>query len=327
MAASLQGAELWRPRRLGDRGERAFGSVRELLSRNWEEADGFVLVMAAGIVVRAVSPLLRSKAEDPAVVVLDEEGRHVVSLLSGHLGGANRLAEEVAEATGGEAVITTATDCRNLPGFDSLAREKGLQVEDLTRLREIHTALLEGREVAVLDPEGILEDALSDLYEAGLLVRAPEGAALPEGAPGVFVGRRPPPGPWLVLSPKRPLVCGVGCHKGTRADEILSAVDEALRDVGFSKEDLDALATLDFKAEEPGLLEAASRLEVRLLSVPKSKAEAVSVPTPSERVEAHVGIRSVAEASALLGAGRGAKLVSPKRRFRNVTVAIARRRR
>ena len=96
----------------------------------WSKHDALVCVMATGIVVRHIAPLIRHKTVDPAVVVLDEKGGFVISLLSGHLGGANRLAQRIACITGGQAVITTASDVRGSPSIDLIAREAGLEVEN-----------------------------------------------------------------------------------------------------------------------------------------------------------------------------------------------------
>ena len=103
-----------------------------------------VFIAAAGIVVRAIAPHLRSKRVDPAVVALDQRGKHVVSLLSGHLGGANRLAEEVAAITGGVPVVTTATDTEGVVSIDLLAEEKGLVLSNPEAVKGVNMALLQG---------------------------------------------------------------------------------------------------------------------------------------------------------------------------------------
>ena len=111
--------------------------LKTLITSLWKGYDGFVFVMATGIAVRMIAPLLESKETDPAVVVMDDAGRFAVSLLSGHLGGGNELAERCAFVTGARAVITTATDANNLPSFDMLAKEQGWGIDDISRVKPV----------------------------------------------------------------------------------------------------------------------------------------------------------------------------------------------
>ena len=145
--------------------------------------------MAAGIVVRGIAPYLQGKESDPAVVVVDEAGQFAISLLSGHLGGANELARRVAKVLGGTAVITTATDVHGLPALDVLAAAHGLIIENLAGVRPIHMALLGGRPVRVVDPEGFLSGELSAYPE--LFSLEPDlDRALTGPGPTVYVGFR-----------------------------------------------------------------------------------------------------------------------------------------
>src|SRR6185369_17985143 len=128
--------------------------LKDLIAGIWKRYDGFVLIMATGIVVRLVAPLLESKETDPAVVVMDDAGRFAIALLSGHLGGANELAERCAFVSGARAVITTATDANDLPSFDMLAKEQGWAIDDISRVKVLNRLLLNNEEIAVVDPGG-----------------------------------------------------------------------------------------------------------------------------------------------------------------------------
>ena len=195
------------------------------LSQAFREAfagsDNLVCVMAAGIVVRGIAPYLKGKDTDPAVVVVDEAGQFAVSLFSGHLGGANDLARHVAQLLGGTPVITTATDVQGLPALDVLAVEHGLIIENLAGVRPVHMALLEGRPVRLVDPEGFLSGELSAY--SGIIPLEPDlDRALTIPGPTVYVGfrERPWPPEWLRLRPRN-LVAGMGCHKGTPGENWL----------------------------------------------------------------------------------------------------------
>ena len=170
-------------------GDLIFHKLAQVFQEAFAGNDNLVCVMAAGIVVRGISPYLKGKDTDPAVVVVDEAGRFAVSLLSGHLGGANELARGVAQVLGGTPVITTATDVHGLPALDVLAAAHGLAIENLAGVRLIHMALLAGRPVRLVDPEGFLSGELSAYPE--LFRFEPDlDRALAGPGPTVYVGFR-----------------------------------------------------------------------------------------------------------------------------------------
>ena len=197
--------------------------MKDLIASLWKKYDGFVLIMATGIVVRMIAPLLESKETDPAVVVMDDAGRFAISLLSGHLGGANELAERCAFASGARAVITTATDANDLPSFDMLAKEQGWVIDDISRVKTLNTLLLDDEEIAVVDPTGQTRMLAAWPGEDHLLRNLCRGRG--STARGfLFVTNRhlPPqttPEQLLILRPRN-LVLGIGCNRGTPADEI-----------------------------------------------------------------------------------------------------------
>ncbi len=323
LCQALEGAECWLPGSRAVPEARIFESLAPVFAEAFAEGESLVCIMAAGIVVRLVAPLLQGKDRDPAVVVVDEEGRFAVSLLGGHLGGANRLAHRVAEALGGTAVITTATDVQGLPALDLLAAQNGLAIENLEGVRAISMALLSGKPVRLVDPEGRLTGALKGYGHFFQQESELSKALRANPQPTVYVGweeRSWPPG-WLLLRP-RSLVAGVGCHKGTPAEEILGFLQEVFRQAGLSLLSLKALATIAAKKEEPGLKEAARRLKVELLWFTPEELEKVPVPSPSARVSRHVGTGSVSEAAAVRAAQ--GELLVPKQKRANLTVAVAR---
>ncbi len=326
-----------------------FDRIGEALSGIWREVDGLVCVMATGIVVRHVAPLLEHKATDPAVVVLDEKGHYVISLLSGHLGGANALAREVAAITGGQAVITTASDVRERPSLDLIAREKGLQVENLEVLSRVAGSILDDESFWVFDPYGIISRELEGLNGAVFLPEAPrslrdvelflsrhqagrQNLDSPESPPdqsppdlaGVWASEKNPPGDLLcVILRPRNLVVGVGCNRGTPAGEIWGLMESVFGREGLSVLSIRNLASIDIKCDEKGLLEVAERLEKPLNFYSSGELAAVQVPNPSDTVAKYVGAQSVCEATALLSANTRNLLVT-KEKTKNVTLAVAR---
>ncbi|MGI5453735.1 precorrin-3B C(17)-methyltransferase [Streptomyces sp. CA-249302] len=267
------------------------GPVGDAVRAAFAECEQLVCFLATGAVVRLVAPLLGDKATDPGVVCVDEGGRFAVSLVGGHGGGANELAGEVGELLGATPVVTTATDAVGVPGLDTL----GMPVEG--DVAGVSRALLDGEPVA-LDAE--LAWPLPPLRvstEGSYVIRVSD--RLVEPAPHEVVLRPPS------------LVVGVGASKGAPVDEVLELVEDALRDAGLSPKSLAELATVDAKAGEPGIVEAADRLGVPLVTYSAEELAKVEVPNPSDAPLAAVGTPSVAEASALV---RGGELLVPKRK-------------
>ncbi len=324
LCRELPGACCWLPRGLAgeDPEVRAFGQLAPVFREAFARRENLVCIMAAGIVVRSLAPHLRGKDADPAVVVVDEAGQFAISLLSGHLGGANDLARQVAQILGGTPVITTATDVQGLPALDSLAAARGLLIENLAAVRPVHMALLSGEKIRVVDPDGYLADLIKE--NPDLWVRANDlDRALTTEEPSVYVGfrERAWPPEWLVLRPKN-LVAGMGCHKGTPAREILEFIRETFRQAGLALASLKALATIEAKKEEPGLRQAAAGLGVEFIWFTKDELQQITVPHPSRQAARHVGVASVSEAAALRAAG--GELVLAKVKGVNATLAVAR---
>lgn len=308
LTLALPEATLFLPQGLADpvAGEEASPGLTPALAANFGQFGGHVIFAAAGIVVRVLAPLLRHKAQDPAVVVVNQAGSFAVSLLSGHLGGANALARRVAEVLGGQAVITTATDSAGLPSLEMLAGELGFRVENLAALAKVSMALLEGQQPAVCDPAGWLWPTLQGRWPGLFSLLEPDQADQAGGQPLIWVGHsllEPRPS-WLVLrSPA--LWAGIGCNRGTNADEMESL-----------------LRRVQAKSDEPGLLELAARLGLPLIFFSAEELALVEVPNPSATVARHMGVASVCEAAALL-AGKSRRLLVSKQKSQNATLALA----
>ena len=137
-----------------------FRSLSGTLEKIFHQYTGHIFIMSTGIVVRVIAPLIRHKTEDPAVVVVDDRGIHAISLLSGHLGGANALTLKIADIIGADPVITTATDVNKVPAIDVLAREKSLFIENPAVIKTVNMALLKGERIQVHDPFSFLAKCL-----------------------------------------------------------------------------------------------------------------------------------------------------------------------
>lgn len=145
------------------------GEFTAVLENNWNKFDAHIFIMATGIVVRKIAKLLKHKTVDPAVVVCDEKGNYAISLLSGHIGGANRLAEKVAVILNGKAVITTATDVQGIMAFDELAAINAWEVKNPENIKVLNTMLLEAKSIAVILPENIFNKHYAERKNVFLL--------------------------------------------------------------------------------------------------------------------------------------------------------------
>jgi cobalt-precorrin 5A hydrolase len=295
-----------------------------LIPELWSQFKALVFIMATGIVVRQIAPLLKHKTVDPAVVVLDERGKYVISLVSGHLGGANGLAEVIARITEGQAVITTASEVQDRPALDLIAQELGLGMENPEMLSAVARSLLEDEPVWVYDPEGWLRPPFEGALNITWLDEKAVASDHDTRGVGIWVSEYlAPTGLQCLLLRPRNLVVGVGCNRGSPAEEILDLLRTVFDRERLSLLSIRNLASIDVKSDEKGILEAARLLGRPVHFYSPQHLEKVAVPNPSPVVLAHVGVESVCEASALLSA-QNSELLMAKQKTVNVTLAIAR---
>jgi cobalt-precorrin 5A hydrolase len=307
-----------------------FQKLGETLTNQFERYSGHVFIMSTGIVVRLIAPLIQHKTEDPAVVVVDDGGNHAISLLSGHLGGANELARQIAAAIGARPVITTATDVNQVPAIDILAKQGKLKIENPAAIKTVNMAILKGEKIYVHDPFDLLKENFPNseprIYSR-LKKHSPEDFQDPEIAavPGVYIDdvELDLPAQVLVLRPAS-LAAGIGCNRNTATGEIKSQLQAVLAAANLSVSSLKCLASIDVKADEDGLLALADDLDLPLVFYKRQELNQVkNIENPSTLVEKHVGVKSVCEAAAILATQNGT-LIVPKKTTQNVTVAIAR---
>jgi cobalt-precorrin 5A hydrolase/precorrin-3B C17-methyltransferase len=292
------------------------GKPREALCRAWAECDRVVVFLAAGAAVRIISPLLVDKRHDPGIVSVDDAARFAVALAGGHAGGANELAERVAKALNATPVVTTASEALGVPALDSFGKELGFRIEEGSDLAGVGAALVSGDIVRLVSdrrwPVGPLPENVT-----------PAGPGEETRTPSVEISDRlaAAPGPGRVVYRPPSLVLGVGCSRGAGAEEILALIAAALHDAGLSKRSVVALASIDVKRDEAGLLDAADSLGVPVRFFSAAELSPIEVPNPSPVVAGAVGTPSVAEAAVLIS---GAELLVEKRKSENATVAVGR---
>lgn len=264
------------PARLAAEGWTGFSTLKEEMEKLIPGVDAFVFVGAAGIAVRAVAPYVRSKLTDPAVLAVDECGRFVVPLLGGHAGGANELARLLADVLSAVSVITTATDIQDVFSVDTFARQQHLSIVEKDEIKHLSGALLEGKPIGALTPE------------CGFLI-----SGTPVGNPFVHT---------LHLVPQD-LVLGMGCRSGVPEDELYRFVSQVFDAQDWSLYRVRAIASIDAKKEETGLIRLSKRLGIPFFTYPAARLAAQEGDfQASEFVRQTVGVDNVCERSALCAA-------------------------
>lgn len=295
-------------------------SVGQWTGKHFSRMDGLIYVGACGIAVRSIAPYIRHKTTDPAVVVVDERGRFSISLLSGHIGGGNDLAQTAAEIIGAQPVVTTATDLSGLFAVDVFARENGCHISDMKYAKEVSAQLLEGKTVGFS----------SDFSWKGQLPRGlfhtKEGEdCRPELGIAVSVHvKNPPFVRTLYLIPKVVTV-GIGCRKGTSSQAVEEAVRGAADSLGISMDSFERVASIDLKKDEQGILECCGKWNVPYVTFSAEDLGALRGDfTPSAFVKSVAKVDNVCERSAMLACG-GGRMILRKTVRDGVTVALAMR--
>jgi cobalt-precorrin 5A hydrolase / precorrin-3B C17-methyltransferase len=281
--------------------------LKAYLANIWAEYDGFVFCLATGAVVRLITPLLQNKATDPAVVVVDELGKFVISLCGGHLGGGDRLTREIATQLGAEAIITNASEGLHLPAIDIMGDPFGWH-------RGTGDWNAVAGAIARQEPIQVIQESGSTLWQTALPPGHPFQFGFAEVREStvtykarVWISpnqRRFSPDadiPKVQWHP-RVLWVGIGCERGTPTQLIKGAIQYFFRINHLAEAAIAGIATIDLKADEVGLLELCQQRNLPLHCYAAELLRSVAVPNPSSVVETEVGTPSVAEAAAILAA-------------------------
>ncbi len=288
---------------------------RKALEDVWHDCDGIICVMATGIVVRCLGGLCRSKYHDPSVVVVDETGRHAISLLSGHIGGANELAEVVASICGGRPVITTASDVSGHTAIDLWTIEENLAVANPERFSSITARLLDKGIVNVYQQKNFIKTLPEDFractnpHDADIVI-ALNVSEEPQG---------------LILVPRINHI-GFGCRRGATVDEFETVLADLRDNNGIDPGSVAGIASIDIKKDEDGLLQIGQRYNWPVRFFTKEQINSVPVPSRSETVHRKIGVFGVCEAAALMAASSGerkGRLIIKKIKWERITAAVA----
>lgn len=271
--------------------------------------DGIIFISSTGIAVRLIAPYISDKTVDPAVVVVDDLGRYSISLLSGHIGGANDLANEVAKAINAVPVITTASDGRGIDAVDTIAKRYDLYIDSMKDAKAITALMVDGKRIAIQSEISV------KINYPNICRDDPDGFIVISSANDMVFDK-----PNCVLRPKV-LNVGIGCRKGKTKEEILNAVKKVFDDSNLSIRSIKNIGTVDVKKDEAGLIEACKELNRDLKIFFRDEIKKVQHRFKSSSfVQSQIGVTSVAEPCAYL---LGGEIIIRKTAVDGVTVSVA----
>lgn len=297
-------------------------NVKECFPILFYEYDAIIAVMASGILIRSVAPLVESKVTDPAVINIDDNGQFVISALSGHLGGANELAGKVAGLIDATPVITTSTDVNKKLGIDVLAKDLYLSIDNTKEILHFNKAILEGRKISLtVNPDKNFDYLFDYLNNVTLEINVSIEYSPKVNTDEIHVSFDEHE---LTLK-ERKIVVGIGCRRGKECRFIYDGLKKSLNDLKISHSRVNLLASAEIKKDEKGILELSEKLNipVEFVEIDKLKLFESSDVSKSEFVYSKFGIYGVCEPSALIMAGFDSELIYKKTSYDGVTIAVA----
>ena len=277
-------------------------SISDWATGMMREKQSLLFIGACGIAVRAIAPGIESKLSDSPVLVMDEQGAYVIPILSGHYGGANRLAKSLAGAMGAVPVITTATDINDAFAIDVWARDNGLTIINKDGIAKVSSKVLNGENIIIKKDFGP-----ADVVVTGHPEDIKQNEAL------------------LILKPKE-YVIGAGCRLGKDPGEFDKFIDDTLSENGIDSADVYAIASIDLKKDEQAFLSYARIHGLQFLTFSKEELNDVKGDfSSSDFVKEQTGTDNVCERAAVKGAGDGGTLIVKKTAKDGMTIAIAKR--
>jgi len=302
-------------------------STTEKIAELFKSNDALICLFSLGAVVRLISPHLKDKKTDPAVIVIDDQSQFVVSTLSGHLGGANQLTNDIADRLGATPVITTAADVNKTIAVDLVGKDFGWKIDDDSNVTRISAFMVNKEKIAVYQscgaqnwwqqnlPENVSSystlDELKKSKSKGYLIISDEHIDDNDILENAVVYRPPS------------LVVGIGLHWNTTKEKIMEGLDASLKKFNLSKKSIARLASTKKREDAVGLHDFTKEMNVPLELYDRDDLAPIKTPNPSKMVEGYEGTASVSEAAAIKSSG-GSLIVEKQKFPPDLTIAIAR---
>ncbi|MEG0370883.1 MAG: cobalamin biosynthesis protein [Clostridium sp.] len=294
-----------------DLGINGINDIKKWMGDMFYKADHLVFIGACGIAIRLIAPYVSDKTKDPGVISLDENGENIISLLSGHIGGANRLAKKISDITGGRAIISTGTDINNKFSVDEFASINNLYIDDMKIAKDISSNILENKQIAILSDFPIISPVPKDLR-----IRDTGDIGI-----CISVYNKKPYQSTLSLIPKIVSI-GIGCRRDIHMDIIEEFVLDTLDNNNISILSIKNICSIDIKSNEVGIIDFAKKYNLDFLTFTGNELKSLSGEfTASEFVNSITGVDNVCERAAIMGSG--GDIILKKTSKCGVTLAIA----
>lgn len=284
-------------------------NLKDFCKNVFSTFDGIIFISSTGIAVRLIAPFIKDKIHDPAVVVVDDLGRYSISLLSGHIGGANKLCTDIAKILNAEPIVTTASDARGIEAVDSFAKRNSLLIENMDDAKKLTAMMVDGRKIC------FVSEINSKIKYENLVEKDAEGYIYVTSKRNISCDK-----PACILRPKN-LNIGIGCRRGRTLDEIECLVDKTFKQYNLDKRCIKSISTIDVKRDEKGILDLSHYYNCKLNIFSKEQVEEIqSQFKKSEFVKETIGVTSVAEPCAYLAGG---SIIVSRQALNGVTMAIS----
>lgn len=297
-------------------------NVRKNFPILFNEYDAIIAIMASGILIRSIASLIESKVTDPAILNIDDNGNFVISILSGHLGGANKLTHKIAELINATPVITTSTDVNKRLGIDVLAKDLYLSIDDSKEILFFNKAILDEKKLNFkINPDGNFDYLFDYLNNVTLEMDVSFDYSKEVDADEIHVALD---GHEIILK-ERKIVVGIGCRRGKEFEKIQEGLFKSIDELNIHKSRINMLASAEIKKDEAGILQLSKELDipVNFVEIDKLKLFESRDVQKSDFVYSKFGIYGVCEPSALITAGFDSKLIYKKTSYDGVTISIA----
>lgn len=293
------------------------GGIKSLIAYAWNDYDGLIFIGATGIAIRMINPFIDHKTKDPAVIVIDDLGRYVISLLSGHIGGANDLTHYISEEINGLPIITTASDSRGIESIDMFAKKNDYYMEDMNSITTLTSMMVNGKKIGFYS-----EDRTKINYNNLIVLKELEN--LDKDIEGLIVVSsiitKDIKAPYTILRPRN-INIGVGCRKGIEGDRIIESIKSSFKEAHLSINSIKSMGTVEVKKDEAGILEAAKFYNCPLKIYTIEEIQQVEdMFEKSKFVKDTIGVYSVSEPVAHL---LGGQLITRKSKHNGITISIS----
>lgn len=294
------------------------GGIKSLIERAMENYKSIVFISSTGIAIRFITPYIKHKTKDPAIISIDDLGRFTISLLSGHLGGANKLTKEIANYIDSIPVITTASDIRGFEALDLFIRENDYYIEDKTNLTKIMAMMVNEKKIGFFSEDIELIDyphlkIIKDINS----IEDVEALILISSKKMVNLNLKIP---YILLRPKN-INIGIGCKKGISHTRIIQAIERELDDLKLSNKSIKEMATVEIKKDEDGIIAASKyyNCPLKIFTIEELK-EVEDKFEGSDFVKKTIGVSCVSEPCAYL---LGGEMLSSKSKHNGITISIS----